>query len=50
MMAWVLPTEISVDGTHGSLIEKNGTYAMGLKDDTLELQGMFSPCWSGMHC
>lgn len=45
MMAWVEPTQTSVDRTHGMLMQKNGSYAMGINDDTMELLGMFSPCW-----
>lgn len=47
MVAWVRP--VSYDVTYGNdrgvIVNKEGSYELGLQDNTGALQGAFSPCW-----
>ena len=45
MSAWVRPVEYDVAGDRGIIMNKEGSYEVGLEDGTGALQGAFSPCW-----
>jgi hypothetical protein len=47
MSAWLRPVEYNLaeGADRGIILNKEGSYEMGLEDTTGALQGAFSPCW-----
>ena len=46
-VAWVRPVgyDVTYNNDRGVIINKEGSYELGLQDNTGALQGAFSPCW-----